>query len=133
MSVQVPLFVESLAEALRTAAHAIGGLKAAGVLLWPELSADRAGRDLADCLQAGATRKLSLEQIELLIRRAREQDCHAPMSYLASIADYAPPEPIDPESQIQKEKRELAEVLRGVMSRMDRLEKREHQQRSARR
>jgi hypothetical protein len=130
---QSELFHECLAEALRTAVMALGGFKKVGVTLWPELSAERAGRDLSDCLQPGATRKLSLEQIELIICRAREIQCHAPMAYLSDVADYEPPTPIDPETQVLKEKRELAELLRGVMTRMDRLEKREQQQRSARR
>lgn len=122
---QESLFHESLAESLRTAAMALGGFKKAGVLLWPELSADRAGRDLADCLQAGATRKLSLEQIELLIRRGRMAGCHAPMSYLADMADYETPVPRDPETAIEKERRELAQTLKATLAALNRLEARE--------
>lgn len=112
--IQDALFHESFAEALRTAVMALGGFKKAGVLLWPELAADRAGRDLSDCLQDGATRKLSLEQIELLISRARAVNCHAPMVYLSDKNNYAPPAVVDPETSVQRLQREFIESQRQL-------------------
>ena len=130
---QQNLFHESFAESLRTAVQALGGFKKVGVMLWPELPADRAGRDLADCLQVGASRKLSLEQLEFLIVRGREVQCHAPMTYLCEVADYEQPLPRDPETFAQREKREIAAVLKTAIEKLTRLEQREALHNSPRR
>lgn len=114
ISTQTTLFVESIEEALRDCVNALKGPKNVGVMLWPELSADRAGRDLADCLQPDAARKLSLDQIELLIRAARAQSCHAPLTYLCQANSYAAPVAVDPETEVQRLQREFIESQRQL-------------------
>lgn len=47
---QQPLFCEDIFEALRVDVMALGGAKKVGCLLWPELSADKAGEMLNNCL-----------------------------------------------------------------------------------
>jgi len=120
--IQAPLFHESLAEALRTSVMALGGFKRVGADLWPELPADRAGRDLTDCLSQNSARKLSLEQVEFIFRKARMVGCHAVMHYLAQTGDYESPRPTDPETEVQRLQREFVEAQRNLAKLVDRIE-----------
>jgi hypothetical protein len=88
--------VESFHEALIECCRAIGGSKAAAALLWPA-KADRdiegARRYLASCLDPDRNEKLSLDEVLLLLRSAREQGCHVGMEFLAATLGYEQPKP----------------------------------------
>lgn len=81
---QMPLIVEDFRQALDEIVRALGGHKAAGARLRPELPADKAGAWLLDCLAGERREKLSLEQIEMLLAEGRRAGCHVGMSYLAA-------------------------------------------------
>ena len=120
---QAPLFVESLEEALRGAVNALKGPKAVGVLLWPSMKADLAGRRVNQCLDPDRDEKFDLSEILLIAKHARAVGCHTFMAYLAGELDYECT-PVDPETIEAKESREIAELLRDVNARLARFEKR---------
>lgn len=129
---QQPLFCDSIEEALRGAVHALKGPKAVGVALWPELSADLAAKRLNHCLDPERPEKLELSQVLLIAKRARAVNCHTLIAYLSAELDYEW-NAIDPETLEAREKRELTEVLKGAIARLDRLEKREIERNTLRR
>lgn len=81
-------FYEGPEDALRTAVQALGGAKRVGALLWPDKTPDNAGRSLLDCLNPARAEKLDLSQIMLILTRAKEVGCHAPMAWIASEVGY---------------------------------------------
>ena len=110
---QPALIVEDFRQALEEIVRALGGHKAAGVRLRPELAADKAGQWLRDCLSADRRERLSLEQVELLLAEGRRAGCHAGMSYLATACGYAPPQPVEPADEAAELQREfIAAVAR---------------------
>lgn len=106
---QTALFVESLNEALRDAVRACGGVKVVAGRLWPEKSPEAAARLLSDCLNEHRAERLCPDQLMLLARMARERGCHVVMQYLCAELSYAPPVPVEPET-------ELAGLLREYLA-----------------
>lgn len=104
---QQRLWYDAPEDAFRALVDALGGYKRVGVDLWPSLPADRAGQRLAQCLDPERAEKLSLSEIVFLIRRGRAAGCHVAMAFFCEQGDYAPPEIIDPETEIQKLQREF--------------------------
>ena len=121
---QPALIVEDFRQALEEIVRALGGHKAAGVRLRPELAADKAGQWLRDCLSADRRERLSLEQVELLLAEGRRGGCHAGMAYLAQATGYAPPVPQDPHdeaAQLQREFIAAVGALAVIQRRLDTL------------
>lgn len=123
MTSQPSLFCESLADAIREAVRACGGSKVVGAQLWPEKAPEAAGRLLQDCLNDHRPEKLSPEQVMLVMRLARGRDCHAVMLYLARECGYTDPSPLDPETELAKSNREVAEALARATAAMERHER----------
>lgn len=96
---QDPLFVESIEEALRDAVNALKGPKAVGIDLWPEMSADLAGRRLNQCLDPERSEKLELSQVLLIAKRARARNCHTLMTFLCRELNYEAPKAVDPRDE----------------------------------
>ncbi len=110
---QAPLFVESLEEALRGAVGALKGPKAVGVLLWPSMSAELAGRRVNQCLDPDRHEKFDLSEILLIAKHARAVGCHTFMAFLAQQLDYEC-KPVDPETELQRLQREFIESQRQL-------------------
>ncbi|MEW8119885.1 MAG: hypothetical protein AB2792_22210 [Candidatus Thiodiazotropha sp.] len=118
---QVELFHEDIYEALRTCIGALGGAKKVGVLLRPEMAADKAGNWLNDCLNTAKRDKLDIEQVLYILKEARKVGCHAAMFFIADDCDYRRPEPIEPNNEIaelQKQSIEAVNRLEGLVKRM---------------
>jgi hypothetical protein len=81
-------FYEGPEDALRAAVQALGGAKKVGALLWPERTADAAGRLLLDCLNPARSEKLEMGQLLYILRQARESGVHAPMQWFAAECGY---------------------------------------------
>jgi hypothetical protein len=81
-------FYEGPEDALRAAVQALGGAKKVGALLWPERTADAAGRLLLDCLNPARSEKLEMGQVLYILRQSREAGVHAPMQWFASECGY---------------------------------------------
>ena len=118
------LFHESIYDALRDIVVATGGYKKVGSDLWPSLSADKAGRDLNDCLNPDNARKLDPVELIWLLKRGRDAGVHVGMAYLCQDLAYAAPQPIDPETEIQKLQREFIAAQQGLVQLADRIERR---------
>lgn len=82
-----------------------------------------AGRLLQDCLNDHRSEKLSPEQVMLVMRMARERECHAVMLYLARECGYSDPSPLDPETEVAKSNREVVEALARATAAMERHER----------
>lgn len=94
---QKELFVETLAEALESAIAQLGGNKRVGTMLWPEKPALEAGKQLANCLHHDHAQKLSLDQIDFIVAKARAKEIHDVHKYLCDTHNYKF-EPISKES-----------------------------------
>lgn len=108
--------IEHLHEALIEAVKACGGTKRMAALLWPAKAAqnlEAARRYLANCLNPECAEKLSLEEIMMIARTAREAGDHTLMRFLAKHLSYAEPTPVEPTD-------ELADLLRQYLQRRER-------------
>lgn len=104
------LFHESLVDALRECVQACGGPKVVGHLLWPEKGPEGGGRYLNDCLNDGRREQISIEQMLVILRLARERGCHAGMLFIARDAGYSDPLPVEPEDERARLQREFIEA-----------------------
>ena len=99
MSEQIPMFVEDLNDAIRDTVKALGGWKRVGYDLQPEKGVEGAGRWLSDCCNPDRREKLSPEQLAYIRKRARQHGVHILAAFEAREAGYAPPVPLEPESE----------------------------------
>lgn len=123
MGTQEPLWHDTFEDALRSVAEAYGPKKLASEL-WPEKALTDAHRLLLHCLDAERSEKPSPGQIALIIQRGREVGCHTGMAYLAQIASYAEPQPVEPEDEkarLQREFIEAQQELSRLAKRIDRM------------
>ncbi len=98
MQLEIGECFEDLNGALRSAITALGGNKAVGKVLWPELIMETASQRLRDCVNPDRKEKLSPEQFVLILRMAREKGFHAAMEFIAFETGYKAT-PVDPQSQ----------------------------------
>ena len=111
---QPALFHESINDALRELVAALGGTKAVGARMRPELSADHAGRWLADCLNGDRREHLTPERVVWLLIEGRKAGVHGAMAWLAGECGYSAPAPVDPEDERAKLQREYIEAARAM-------------------
>ena len=95
MNTQPALFHESISDALRELVAALGGTKAVGARMRPELPADHAGRWLNDCLNDSRREHLTPEQLLWLLAEGRRTGLHSAMGWIASECGYTTPERIE--------------------------------------
>lgn len=120
MSQQFPLIVDSLNDAIRDTARAVG-FKEIAQALWPKKSPDEAARYLNDCLNPDRPQKLDGEEILFIARKGREIGCYLITSYINADTGFAPPVPIDPDDQraeLQRRFIEGAAVLERLAARI---------------
>lgn len=115
--------MESMNEALIECVKALGGSKAVGPDLFPDLSPDAAQRKLLDCLNEDRPQQLNPAQAVLILRKAREIGCHIGMEFLAGHLSYSRPVPIEPEDERAKLQREYIEAARAMAKLAERIEK----------
>lgn len=113
---QPSLHHDSLRDALGDDIAALGGWKLVGAFLWPDKSPDDAGRLLRHCLDPDRAEKLSLEQLQLLLRRAREVRSYAGMRHLTTECGYEPARPVEPEDERARLQREFVEAVGSLKS-----------------
>lgn len=109
---------ELLTDALKEIETVVGGAKAVGGRLWPDLQPDAAGRRWRDCLNHDRAEKLSLDQLTLVMRLGAERGCHAPMQWLCNALNYDAPRPRD----IAAERAALRQQMSALMARLGDLE-----------
>lgn len=122
---QPELFHDSIDESLRDLVMALGGYKAVGARMRPEMAADQAGRWLADCLNEARREHLTPPQVMWLLREGRERGHHQAMAWIAGDAGYSNPQPVEPEDErarLQREYIEATRMLGEIADRIDRLQ-----------
>lgn len=122
--------IEHLHEALIEAVKACGGTKRVAGLLWPAKAAqnlEAARRHLANCLNPECAEKLSLEELMLVMRTAREAGDHTVMHYLSGVLGYSEPEPVSLDDQVDDLQRRFVaatEQLTAMASQLQTLQRR---------
>ena len=109
------LLNEYAEDALTDLVKALGGPKAVGHKLMPDLALDDARRQVDGWCDRESKYKPSLSQLVWLISEGRRVGCHSLMHFLADECGYEKPEPVDP-------KDEEAELERAFIDAVDRLE-----------
>ena len=118
---QILLFYDTYEDAIRDCVTALGGNKKVGVMLWPALPADEAGRKLAHCLNSEKREKLDLGELRLIRRSARQAGVHILAHYEARDAGYTEPQPLNPEDEAAQLRREFiasVKALEALQARM---------------
>ncbi len=108
---QLPLFCDSLEEALKAIVFAAGGPKEIGCALWPTKKPAAAAQDLNHCLDPDRALKLSLDEVEFILRQGREVGVHTGMDYLARVCGYETPRPMNPETEKERLQREFIKAV----------------------
>jgi hypothetical protein len=123
---QPSLFHEDALDALRADVQALGGYKKVAHALRPELAIDKAGEWLADCLNRTRAHKLDVEQVQWIVREARKIGSFCYITWSLRDAGFEDPKPIEPEDEraaLMRQFNVLAGDLKGLLSRIDRLDR----------
>ena len=121
---QNELFHEDLNSALTHVISAIGGNKMVGSDLWPSLSADMAGKKLANCLNDQHPQQLHPEELLWILAEARKAGVHSAMSYINRESGYGDPQPVEPEDEaaaLMREFIQCSKLIQEVSKRLERL------------
>lgn len=121
---QNTLFSEDFNDALKDVVRALGGTKAVGVRLRPEMAADAAGAWLKDCLNPTRRERLDPEQVLWILREGRKAGCHSAMNFIADEAGYVRPAPLEPQdeaAQLQRAFIDSVQQQKLIASRLERL------------
>lgn len=102
MAEQPPLFVETIYDALRSIVAHIGGPKAAGHALRPDMPLEDARVWILNCCNPERPEKFDATQIIMLFRLAREAGWHVAKHYFDAETGYVPSEPADPKVEQEK-------------------------------
>lgn len=123
MSGPSELPAEDINDALRDVVRAMGGNKRVGADMRPELSADAAGKWLANCLDLTRPEKLDANQIIYILKRGCMAGEHAAMHYIAAAAGYEPSKPVIPEDEVFLLQKEIQIASAGMADLMSRFER----------
>lgn len=113
----------TIEDALREATRTLGGSKALGHRLRPELDPDAAGRWWLDCLNHERAQKPSLDQVLCVMRWARAESCHAVMDFIARDCGYTEPEPVTPEDEAAELQRQFVHSVSQLQQLAARIER----------
>lgn len=117
---QQSLWHDTLSEAVRAAVEALGGCKPVAASLWPSMPAQQAGRKLAHCLDDERAEKLSLDELDWIVREAREHGCHTIPGYLSRHGYQVTP--VSKEDQADELKRDFVAAVAAAQELGKRLE-----------
>lgn len=113
---------ETFNEALTECVRACGGSKTVGMALWGHSKGMEAARSaLQACLNPERPEKLSLEEVLLILRMARDRGCHVGMEFLCARLSYAPPQPIKPADEQDALERRLIKAAENMQRISDQL------------
>lgn len=96
MSEQQRLFYEDVFDVARAAVQAAGGAKVVASRLWPAKPIAQAQKELLDCLNREAPRKLCIEEFIAVLLMAREAGFHQAKHWIDNATGYQPTAPQDP-------------------------------------
>lgn len=123
MPESLPLFHESIRDAVRSGIAALGGFKVVASMLRPQMEPDRAARWLANALDDARPEKLDIEDIFWILRECRKKGYHAPAEYIGQDIGYQviPVEPDDEYAALQRQFIESMGMQKQILERMERL------------
>lgn len=108
MTQQTQLFYEDVFDVARAAVQAAGGAKVVGGKLWPHKPVAQAQKELLDCLNREAPRKLCIEEFIAILKLAREAGFHQAKHWIDQDIGYEATKPLDP----QQEESEIASAIK---------------------
>jgi hypothetical protein len=120
---QNPLFIEDINDALRALVQGLGGPKAVGPMLFPDLGVEQAANRMRDCYNPERRERLSPEQLLFVLRKGREAGCHVLAHYLLGEAGYQDPVPLEPADEAAQLMRDFIETgkrMEALAARLDR-------------
>lgn len=120
---QAELFHEDVNEALRGLVAILGGAKAVGARLFPDLGPDSGSRRLLDALNPDRPHSLTPTQLLALLRWGREAGHHGAMHYLADEAGYTRPSPVSPEDARAELQRQFIDAVNRAEKLAERLKR----------
>lgn len=113
---QLSLICDTYDDAIRDTAVALGGFKRVGVMLWPTMPADEAGRRLANCLNPEKRDKFAPGDLAMLRREARKANVHTLAAFEMRDAGYAEPQPLEPEDERAALQREFIQANKQMQT-----------------
>lgn len=113
---QARLWYEFPEDALGDLIKALGGPKAVGHRLMPDIAMDDARRQVDGWLDRNSKYKPSFSQLMWLLAEGRRVGCHVLIEFFADSAGYAKPTPVEPKDVD-------AELQREFIASVDRLAK----------
>lgn len=119
---QTPLFFEWPEDAFAHLVTVLGGAKAVGARMRPDLSPDAAGRWLKNALNADRREQLHPSQVVWLLKAAREAGVHDAMNWLAAECGYTHPEPISPPDEMAELQRQFIAASKHMQAMTARME-----------
>lgn len=123
MAEQDVLFTEDIYDALKDVVRVLGGNKAVGIALRPELTADNAGDWLKDCLNPKNRHTLDPQQMMWILREGRKAGCHSAINYICDDAGYIRPTPLEPSDEMAELQRRYIDSVREQKRIAERLER----------
>lgn len=120
---QQDLIHEDWRDALRHTVKALGGFETVGEQLWPGKLRKAAGAWLSDCLNPERPAKLDLEELQHLMRLARDRGVHLPMHYLCDDLGYGHPPPVEPLDQEAEVVRQMDQTFQKAEQLLRRYER----------
>ena len=120
---QQRLIFEDVLDALGEVVRALGGAKAVGSAMRPELPIDQAAQWVRDCLNANRRERFDPPQVLWMLRRGREANCHAAMHFFCDEAGYSRPAPLDPKDELAELQRRFIAAAGDVRAIGDRIER----------
>lgn len=114
---------EDETDALRELVRSLGGTKDVGHKLRPDLTPERAGAWLKDCLNPDRPERLQPSQLFHLFRLGRSAGVDGPAQFILGNAGYqlVPMEPEDEKARLQREYIEAVATLRRISDRLERV------------
>jgi hypothetical protein len=91
--------------------------------LWPEKTVEQAQTLLLACLNSERKERLTPDQVLLLLRKARQADCHAAMEFIGQHAGYEvkPIRPQDEAAELIQRADAVVREARSVAAALERL------------
>ncbi len=105
---QQQLFYEDIFECVKAAVQHAGGAKTVGPKLWPAKDPFKAQKELLDCLNRDAPRKLCIEELMAVLKMAKEAGFHQAKHWIDEALGYQPTQPQDPKIERDRLADELA-------------------------
>lgn len=121
---QPRLIYDDLNDALADLVRALGGPKAVGAKLRPELPIEQAANWIRDCLNATRRETFHPAQLILLLRMGREAGFHGAKQFLDDDTGYTRSQPLDPQDQVAELQKAFIESVghqRQIADRIERL------------